>query len=414
MFRSIRDRVADLPRLGELVTLTWGQERFNETNRRTIFSKATLPRGARIGKRFARFAPSSAIGCHAVDWSDCYVDADLYSRERKEQFARPKLVFGQTAPRVRAAFDDQGLYLGRSVFTTAVRAEVKLPLLTGLVNSRFGQFLLNAGESGVERGRRLEPEMLRSLPVALPTVPPLARIAKYLDTNVLRLVHIKRARHVIRQVWAHVAGFHAQSYAPLQQLLTNRLPGQKDAWVRKVVPSLAALSRRSRRFQGLRFAGDPEAPTLRVIAQADNGDEVVLAEAEFNDRKLMLFSCLATGGSKLRDRPATLRRILNDPIVPVVGPDVTSGARLVVDQLLTKVPKALAAEEIPAFELDVARVGHEIEQLESLVNAEVFRLYGLSWTQAQAVLDFLRVPSPERQKIETFFNRVTDSAATPS
>jgi hypothetical protein len=411
MIRSVRERLRELPRFGRLLTLTWGLERLNESNRRLVYTRATLPRGARIGKRYSRFAPAAHIGRHAVNWTDSYVDADLYSRERKEQFGRPKLIFGAIDPGLRVAYDARGLYLGRALFACDCRSGATLPFVVGLLNSRMGEFLFQTPVDGAVRARRLEPGVLDGIALKVPAEPAEKRLAQFVEANVVRLINVKQARNTIRQVWAHVASYFAQGLAPLSQLLLNRLPGQKEPWVRKVAPSVATLCRRSRRFRSIRLYGDPDAPVLRLHGTVESGDDVVLAEVEFADRSLLLYTYLAAGSSQPRTRAVALRRLLEDPLVPVAGPDVTAGARGILEQLTAKVPRALADEEVPALDLDIARTDHEIERLEAMIDAEVFRVYGLGRDQAAAVMSAVNAPRRQTEQVLTFMDRIEERTA---
>jgi hypothetical protein len=405
--------LSGLPKFKEIVTVAWGHAKFDEHSKRGLYTKATLPRGARIGKRYARFAPANCIGSHAVDWRDCYVDADLYSRERKSQFSRPKLVFAGTSPRLRVAYDDQSLYLGRSLFSTGCRAAVSLPYLAGVLNS----LLLNSlfrdnGSNDPRKPCRLEAEQLARLPILVPEGEMRRKVAGFIEANVLRLIHAKQSRRILGEVWGDVAGFHAQRFGTMSQLLANHLPGQKDAWVRRLMPSLATLNRRSRKFQQVRLHSEKDAPILRIYGHTDSGEEVVLAEAEFADRALMLYACLSASVElKRRTRPATVRKIMEEARVPLAGDNLTEGAHRIISQLFAKAPKAFAEEGVPAVQVDVARIDHEIQKLEAMIDAEVFRLHDLAWEPALAVTRLMHATNLETRRIETFFQNVSESTS---
>jgi hypothetical protein len=426
MPEKILRRLSELPRFKDIITVAWGQQKFNENNKKTVFTKASLPRGARVGKRYARFAHTGAVTSHAVDWQDHYVDTDLFSRDRKQQFRRPKMIFGCMAPRLRVAFDDQGFFLGHLLFASGARDGLSFPYLTGVLNSQLGNFLfvsasvtpsapsviLSATKNlDALRPRALEPSHLAGLPVLIPTEDPGRKLAGFIEANVLGLIHVKQARRILRNVWTDLAGFHAQRYGTLAQLLCNRLPGQKQGWVKKLVPSFATLTRRTRRFRHVRLQGDKDEALLRLYGHTDAGEEIVLGEAEFTDRELMLCACLsAASRPPRRARSATAARIMSETVVPLAGDDISEGAHKIMAQLTAKAPKAFAAEGVPAVLTDLARIDHEIHKLEAILDAEVFHIYGLSLDQAQAVLKSVRTSHLDRQRIETFFQRIADGA----
>jgi hypothetical protein len=410
MITRLREQLAVLPRLKELVTVARGSERLDERNPKVVFTKATLPRGERVGKRYARFAPTASVGRHALAWQDTYVDPDLYSRERKAQFSRPKLVFADVLTQFRIAYDRSGLYLGRSLFSVGCRPMVNHAYLTGLLNSHLLNFAFNVSNPSGDgaKSRRLEPKQLHELPVFVPGDEFGRKLARFIEGNADCLVHVKQARHLIASVWSYLAGQHARRYAPFGQLLANTLPGQTEPWVRRLAPSLAQINRRSRRFPSIRFTGDRDGPTMRICGRTEAGDEAVLAEVEFADRELMLFASLSAGSRRPRSRATTIRGILEEELVPVPD-DVTGGAHSMVRQLLDRTPRVLAAEGIPALRLDPVWLESETEQREAVVNAEVFRLYGLNWPQVEAVMRRLPLGNAERERIRTIFDRL-DSA----
>jgi hypothetical protein len=408
MIASVKKKLADLPRFKDTITVGFGQEKFDEKSKKAVFAKAALPRGARIGKRYVRFAREEDIDYHAVTWSECYVDGDLYSRDRRDQLQRPKLIFAPTAPKLRSAFDDQGLYLGRALFSTGCRTAASYAYLAGVINSMITDFAFSArpDAAGPDRIFRLEPGHLAELPLLVPD-PAQRKLEGFIDGNVMRLMHFKQARHVMGRVWDYVAGFNAARYASLAQLFANKLSGQKEPWVKKLVPSLASLGRRTRKYEQIRLQGDGAGSVLRLYGTSESGDEVILAEAEFGARDLMLYTLLATGAAqRRRTRPVTLRRVLSEDVVPLAAENPLDGARLVLDQFQAKLPKALAAESVPIAEHDLARVEQQVDEMGALIDAEVFRIYGLTWDETAAVMNWLNVGRRRGKLVETYYNRV--------
>jgi hypothetical protein len=268
-------------------------------------------------------------------------------------------------------------------------------------------FSARTGAVGSDKPCRLEPSHLAELPLLVPD-PAQRKLEGFIDGNVMRLIHFKQARHIMGRVWDYVAGFNAARYASLNQLLANRLPGQKEPWVKKLVPSLASLGRRTRKYEQIRLQGDGLGPVLRLYGTSESGDEVILAEAEFGARDLMLYTLFAAGAAqRRRTRPVTLRRVLSEGVVPLAAENPFDGARLVLDQFQAKLPKALGAESIPVAEHDLARVEQQVDEMVSLIDAEVFRIYGLSWDETGAVMNWLNVGRRRGKLVETYYSRVT-------
>lgn len=414
MISTVKKKLAELPRFKNLVAVAWGLEKFNEDNKKAVFTKSTLPRGARTGKRFVRFAPAAGIDCHAVNWSDSYVDGDLYSRLRRGQLSKPKLVFAATAPRLRVAYDSQSYYLGHSLFSTGARDGVSYPFLSGVLSSLLGNFgfAVANGITDVRTPVRLGPAHLAELPVCLPDTDSMSKFAGFIETNVMRLIHAKQSRRIVGEVWRDVSSEHARRFASFSELLSNKLPDQKDPWVRKLMPSLAVLNRRGRQYRRVKLHSDKEAPVMRICGLTETEDEVVLAEVEFADRPLMLYAWLAAGvDARSRGRPVTMRKVLEDARVPLAAGDPVAGAHRIIEQLEAKTPRAFTAEGMSAVQTDIARIEHLVERLDALVDAEVFHLYGLTRDQAKSVMNWLHTPSLRRQAVMTFLDNVHEAGA---
>lgn len=409
MPKSVWTALTGFPRLRGLVSVTWGQQTFDERNRRMIFTRATLPVGTRAGKRYVRFAPASCVAAHILEWQDWYVDADLFSRERKNQFSRPKLVFAETAPRLRAAYDTQGIFLGRSLFTTTIRTPLNPVYLTGVLNSTLASFAFTMANGLTDsKPRRLTPANLAELPIVVPATDQERKLAGFVEGNVERLINVKQARRVISDVWHRLANFSARGYATFRQLLGTRLPGQKAIWVKRLLPSLTTLARRSRRFRNILVRGDETSPVLRLFGCTEKDELILLAEAEFAARELMLYAYLSAS-SVLSRCSRTLRRFLEEPIVPLPADEPALGADTVIAQLNTQAPKALRAEGIPFVTCDIARLDAELDELNAKIDAEVMALYGLNAEQAAAVLKWNRTPANECAQIETYLSRITSN-----
>ena len=417
MIEQLRDRFKGLPRFRDAVSVTRGLEHFNDNNQKAILTSATLPRGARSGKRYARFARSSSIDSYAVDWHDCYVDSDLFSRERKEQFSRPKLIFAGQVPRLRVACDESGLALGDSLFSVAFKQTLSIPYLAGLLNSSLLNLLLNL-ENGLlpnQKPKRLEARYLSELPVLLPDRDSSRKLQRYIEGNVQSLIHALQARSALLNCWREAVQGQGLRYEPLERLLANHLTGQKNPWVKHLAPSLATLMRRSRKFKLVQLRGDLALPVLRIYGLTETGDEMMIAEAEFAGREPMLYVCCAWAGERTQRRMSgTMGKLLRDTKLPVIGDDPDAAARTTLARTFALARKQLAREKIPCSDLDIVRIEDEAERLGALTDAEVFRLYDLSWDDSQAVMSRLTATSRECQQVATYYERVAPDRQEPA
>jgi len=409
-------RLAGLPRFRDVVTLVRGQEHFNEKQKNAVLTRADLPAGVRRGKRFARFIPAERVQSYVVDWYDTYIDSDLFSRERKDQFARPKLVFAGKMPPLCVVCDEAGTFLGDSLFSLTARSELSISYLTGILNSS----LLNAlfrRQNGLDAGARpkkLEAKHLAGLPILVPSTGPERKLKRFVEGNVLRLVHARQARNLIAETWRQTMRTAGCEVGSLARALSGRPFPSGDVWVKRMMPNLSSLARRTRKFSSLRCRQEPGAALCRLYGVTETGDELMLAEIEFADAELAFF--VATGvaaGADGKHHLRKLAKLLTETGLPVREDGSIESARLFLKQAMLAISRALSADRIPCAEPDITRLDRKAADLQVLVDAEIYRLYGCSWDQAAGVLEFLQASRTLRQRIETFFSRVAPENPEP-
>jgi hypothetical protein len=408
-------KLAGLPKFKDVVSLARGQEHFNEKLHNAVLTRGDLPAGVRRGKRFARFIPADRVQSYVVDWYDTYIDSDLFSRERKEQFARPKLVFAGHTP-LRVACDEAGAFLGDSLFSLTCESGLSIPFLTGILNST----LLNAlfrrqnGLTPEARARKLEVRHLAELPIFVPRTEPERKLKGYVEGNVLRLVHDRQARNLIAEAWRETMRSAGCEVGSLSRALSGRPFPSGDVWVRRMMPNLGSLLRRTRKFVELACRQEPGAALCRLYGTTETGDELMLAEIEFADAELAFF--VATGttcGAGAKRHSAPLAKLMAEIGLPVKEDGSLESTRVFLKQAMLAIGRALNAERVPCAEPDITRLDRKVADLQALVDAEIFRLYGCSWEQAAAALSLAQAPPALSARIETFFSRVVPDGPEP-
>jgi hypothetical protein len=408
-------KLAAFPKFKDVVTLARGQEHFNEKQHRAILTRADLPAGVRRGKRFARFIPAERVQNYVVDWYDTYIDSDLFSRERKEQFARPKLVFAGHTP-LRVACDEAGAFLGDSLFSLAFESGLSIAFLAGILNSSLlnALFCRQNGLVSETRARKLEARHLAELPIFVPRTEPERKLKRFVEGNVTRLMHTRQARNLIAETWRETMRSAGCEVGSLARALSGRPFPSGDVWVRRMMPNLSSLLRRTRKFSELVCRQEPGAALCRLYGTTETGDELMLAEIEFADAELAFFvaTAVACGGGKKR-RFAPLAKLLADTGLPVREDGSLESTRAFLKQAMLAISRALNAERVPCAEPDITRLERKAADLQALVDAEVFRLYGCTWEQAQAALSQVQAPRALSSRIETFFTRVVPESPEP-
>ncbi len=414
-FAELVTSLVGFPKFKDVVTLARGQEHFNEKQHKAVLTRADLPAGVRRGKRFARFIPADRVQNYVVDWNDTYIDSDLFSRERKEQFARPKLVFAGHTP-LRVACDEAGAFLGDSLFSLAFESGLSIPFLTGILNSS----LLNAlfrrqnGPASETRTRKLEIRHLAELPIFVPRTEPERKLKRFVEGNVTRLMHTRQARNLIAETWRETMRSAGCEVGSLARALSGRPFPSGDVWVRRMMPNLGSLLRRTRKFAGLACRYEPGSALCRLYGTTETGDELMLAEIEFADAELAFF--VATGvacGATARHHFAPLAKLLVETGLPVREDGSLESSRVFLKQAMLAISRALNAERIPCAEPDMNRLERKAADLRALVDAEIFRLYGCTWKLAVAALNLAQAPRALSSRIETFFTRVVPESPEP-
>ena len=413
---EVSERLSALPKFGDVVSVARALEHFDEKQKHALLSRAELPSGVRKGRRFARFTPAARVRRYVADRCDAYVDSDLFSRERKEQFARPKLVFCGLAPSLNVASDEDGTYLGDSLFSVAFRSELSIPYLAGILNSSLlnALFLRQNGLSAGSRPKRLEAAQLAALPMMVPGNAAERKLKRFVEGNVARLVHARQARNLIVDTWLETMRNAGCEVGSLGRALSGRPFPSGDVWVKRMMPGAASLARRTRKFYSLHCRQEEGTELCRLYGRTETGDDLMLAEMEFKDAELAFF--VAQGVAAVADgrrRLLPIDRLLAETALPVREDGSVEAAGAFLRQAMQAIGRALNAERIPCAEPDINRLDRKSTDLQVLVDAEVFRLYGCTWEQAAAALELVQAPRALRQRIETLFTRVVPDSPEP-
>lgn len=413
---DVLSRLSGLPKFGDVVSVARALEHFDEKQKNALLTRAELPSGVRKGRRFARFTPAARVRRYVADRCDTYIDSDLFSRERKEQFARPKLVFCGLAPSLHVASDEDGTYLGDSLFSVAFNSVLSIPFLAGILNSSLlnALFLRQNGLTAGSRPKRLEAAQLAALPVMVPANAAERKLKRFVEGNVARLVHARQARNLIVDTWLQTMRNAGCELGSLGRALSGRPFPCGDVWVKRMMPGVASLTRRTRKFSSLLCRQEAGTALCRLYGRAETGDDLMLAEIEFADAELAFFVAMGVAAeADGRRQLQPIARLLAETGLPVREDGSIESARTFLKQAMLAIGRALNAERIPCAEPDINRLDRKSADLQVLVDAETFRLYGCTWEQAAAALDLVQAPRALSSRIETFFTRVVPESPEP-
>jgi len=240
------------------------------------------------------------------------------------------------------------------------------------------------------------------------------KLKRFVEGNVARLVHARQARNLIVDTWQQTMRNAGCEVGSLGRALSGRPFPSGDVWVRRMVPGAAALVRRTRKFLSLLCRQEEGTALCRLYGRAETGDDLMLGEIEFADAELAFFVAMGVAAEgDGRCRPLPVARLLAETGLPVREDGSIESARIFLRQTMLAVSRALNAERIPCAEPDINRLDRKSADLQVLVDAEVFQLYGCTWEQAAAALDLVRAPRALSQRIETLFTRVVPESPEP-
>ena len=233
-----------------------------------------------------------------------------------------------------------------------------------------------------------------------------------------RIIELKQARYVWFKLWRRASSSLTRDKLSLYEVLERDRDVIRTGELDKAWTSNATfypvngeqLPELNRKYWGFMVKGDTRTNTIKIYGLDKNGSEDPVYELEFRSRELMLhtYSSLVNTLESEDVRVETLRDLLEKTMVPVITGGRFSGELTpnIIRKTVEEFKKWLEKEKIQNISNDIVVIDNELEDLTTLVDAYVFRLYGLNENEIKIIFDSLKTSARYREKVLEHYRRL--------
>jgi len=157
-----------------------------------------------------------------------------------------------------------------------------------------------------------------------------------------------------------------------------------------------------KKFHDFAIRGAPDKSALEIYGISEDNREELIYEMEFTKRELMLHVYLSILTLlESRARVETLRQLLEKTIITVIQPDIAENTGNIMHKVEQVFKEWLKGQKLgdATIPSDVIGIDNEIENTEALIDALVFRLYGLDRNECITVLRSLNTSDSYQNKV---------------
>ncbi len=311
----------------------------------------------------------------------------------------PKLCVPRLVMRIQSFYDSGGEFYLDNVDVGGVIYEGKDAqfhwYICGLLNSALLTFYLRRISTRFRGGWvSCNKQYLSQLPIVVPKSKP---AAERMEKLVRHIAELKRESHSLTLRWLEIAtklkDVDNSLFAILRTDLDYSKKGQfAKCWTKSVsfYPHENELLL-DQVFQSFRLEGGELEPNLIISAIDENGHEDEVYRAHFQTRRLMLHVYHSiTHLLQSRSKVNTLRNVFQKTLVPVINGGKT-------ENIMSKL-----VEDLGEKDSDIVRLNAQVDKSEAQIDAEVFKMYGLSKAEAGTVLDSMELSISYKTRVIDF------------
>jgi len=356
---------------------------------------------------------------HILLWKGEYIDKSIYSDIKKKQFAQPKIVFSRRAPRVECVYDSDGFYLGKVAFTAEVKRSFNHAFLLGVLNSSVVDFYFKKVYETLHPGGNLRFDIpyIHKLPVALPDKKEQgAYYGEQIKQAVERIILFKRSHYEFLKIWSNWSTKLKTDELSLDQILNDEANLLRRGEFTKTWTSKATFypntkqAIMNKKFEKFRVKGDYEKAILRIYGFDQNNRDELIYEMEFKNGELMSHVYISLlHALESRAEIKTLSQLFNKTIIPIIKEVNRSPIELtpnIIKKVREEFENRLKEKEMVGVEVGLVKIDNEIENLEAKIDALVFKLYELAEDEIKIVLNSLKTPTINQDKVLEFFRKL--------
>jgi hypothetical protein len=406
-------------KLHHIVKLKWGTSQSGYGKKKITKDKYDkLPNNEK--QKYVPLAQSGDIVRFIINWQGEYIQHSIYPQEQLRQFLKPKIVISRQSLSMESGYDADGFYaLGKVAFTSLFKEKIPPKYLLALLNSKLLDFYFKKVYETLHMAGgyiRYDIPYLYQLPIASWMDSSKKNLIEQIEVFTERIIQFKKARFKFIDLWHEWCTRLRTNEYSLHDILTSDVEltrrGEFDkAWFSKVsfYPN-SEDTIMNKEFKGFEVNCNPNELILKIYGQIDQHTEELVYEIQFTSRELMehiYLSLLQALTSKVKIK--TFLDILTKTIVPIIK-EVNKSSNELTPNIVKKAKENfewwLKEKKIDSVEVDIVKIDNEIEDMEAMIDALVFKLYGLNEDEMKIVFDSLKIPTIYQSKVFEFFRRL--------
>jgi len=306
----------------------------------------------------------------------------------------------------------------QSATLRSVSRKASLKGLVGVLNSEVCSFILRKLFGGLALGGgylRVGPPQVRKLRIPLAFLHSKKK-QKQLENLVDRVNTLKKSDYKFVSLWHEWSIKMKKDETSFLQILQQDIKKLRDGEFRSVWTSKASFYPNSkseelnREFAAFRIFGASEKSAITIYGLDENNREELVYEIDFSSRDLMLhiYFCMLHL-LRSRARVKTLSQLFTKtkvPLIKEVNRDPIELTPNIVGKVKNEFKKWLQKDKIKNLEPEIVKIDNEAEEIESEIDALVFKLYELEEDEITVVFDSLKTPTNRQVRVLEFSRKL--------
>jgi len=340
-------------------------------------------------------------------------------RQNLEQMEQPKIMIQVLAIKASFALDYEGTYYfigggnaGGYGISLKPNSGISLKYLTSLLNSSILDWRLEQISTQFRGGyHSYARRFIEKLPIKVPKSKKEIELASNIKYLVPKIITLKKLQHKFRDLWRYYSRKFRNNYRSLDEILLDDKRVIQEGNFDKVWISEASVypdeqnELLEKEFKKFRIVGEGD-NKLKIYGIEGQREELLLeittSKKEFRD--IIYLELLKLMDSKVKKK--TLKDILSKSEISVIQPNIWEKSGNLLKKTKEKFREWLEKENFEIKEDDIVKIDNRIQEIDNLIDAHVFKLYGLTKEEVEIVLDSLNVVESIKNDILRKFERL--------
>lgn len=308
-------------------------------------------------------------------------------------FDKKKIVTPALTEHTNFTIDEIGFayVMGTAGVWGIITEKIDLLYLLGILNSSIVDFILRKW-APVKRGgyRQYSKSHLDNIPI------PEESEQTPIIQLVQKIITLKKLQHKFRELWRYYSRKFRNNYKSLGEILLDDKRAIQEGNFDKVWISEASVypdeqsELLEKEFKKFRIVGKGD-NKLKIYGIEGQREELLLeitaSKKEFRD--IIYLELLELMDSRVKKK--TLKDILSKSEISVIQPNIWEKSGNLLKITKEKFREWLEKDNFEIKEEDIVKIDNEIQEIDNLIDAHVFKLYGLTKEEVEIVLDSLNV-----------------------